>query len=103
MILTVLGYAASVIVALGVIALGIAVAARVKIDFPDCQRTRLTLGALLLMALTVACSGLAAHSASARPSNTGLSHKTSHSRDWAVTLKQLSALKAKIAAVELVS
>ncbi len=100
MILTVLGYAASVIAALGIIALGIAVAARVKLDFPDCQRSRLTLGALLLMILTVMCSELAAHGQNPEPSRTSLRRNTNHHHDWSLTLQQLKTLKAKIAKLE---
>lgn len=103
MILTVLGYAASVITALGIIALGIAVAARVKINFPDCQRSRLTLGALLLMVVTVMCSELAAQGRTPEQSHSNLRRNINHSQDWAITLQQLKTLKAKIAAVELVS
>ena len=101
MILTVLGYAAVVIATLGVIALGLAVAARIQPEITNCQRSRLTLGALVLMALTVMCSGLAAQGKTEVPaSKISLKDSRTNKQNWAVTLKQLKTLKAKIASIE---
>jgi hypothetical protein len=91
MILTVLTATALLIAALGIIALGIALAARIQIQLIQSPRAGLTLGALILMALTVMCTELAAHGAS--PSSESL--KLRSKQDWTLTLEQLRNIKAK--------
>ncbi len=91
MLITVLTATALLIAALGIIALGIALAARIKIVLVDSPRAGLTLGALVLMALTVMCTELAAHGATASDS----SLKTRSKQDWTLTLEQLRNIKAK--------
>lgn|GEM_PF-4669129 len=99
MILTVLGFAAAFIATLGVITLGIAVIARIKLDL-DCKRSKLSFGALILMIATVLCS-VAAHGKTEEKQGLKPSLRASRNQqDWAVTLKQLKELKAKIAQVE---